>query len=82
MSERFIEQFHIITKCSGKLDCLVKEMLYMRMRKPVADPDLELRGGGWGGGLDLLALLAIFPPVISSFLPKIRGGGRPPRPLP
>ena len=31
--ERFIEQFHI-TKYSGKLDCLVKEMLYIRMRKP------------------------------------------------
>ena len=41
---------------------------------PVADPDLELRGGG-GGGLDLLAMAAIFPSVISSFLPKIRGGG-------
>ena len=25
--------------------------------------------------IDLLALPAIFPPVISSFLPKIRGGG-------
>ena len=33
---------------------------------PVADPDLELRGGG-GGGLDLLALSAIFPSVIFSF---------------
>ena len=32
--ERFIEQFHTITKCSGKFDCLVKEMLYIRMRKP------------------------------------------------
>ena len=30
---RFIEQFHTITKCSGKFDCLVKEMLYIRMRK-------------------------------------------------
>ena len=27
-----------------------------------------------GGGLDLLALSAFFPSVISSFLPKIRGG--------
>ena len=35
MPERFIEQFHIIAKCSGKLDCLVKEMLYIRMRKNV-----------------------------------------------
>ena len=33
MPERFIEQFHT-TKCSGKFDCLVKEMLYIRMRKP------------------------------------------------
>ena len=34
MPERFIEQFHIIEKCSGKFNCLVKEMLYIRMRKP------------------------------------------------
>ena len=34
MPERFIEQFHIIAKCSGKFDCLAKEMLYIRMRKP------------------------------------------------
>ena len=36
MPERFIEQFqfHIIAKCSGKFDCLVKEMLYIRVRKP------------------------------------------------
>ena len=35
MPERFIEQFHVITRvCNGKLDCLVKEMLYTRMRKP------------------------------------------------
>ena len=34
MPERFIEQFHTITKSSGKFDCLVKEMLYIRMRKP------------------------------------------------
>ena len=40
----------------------------------MADPDHELRGGG-GGNLDLLALPAIFPSVISSFLPKIKGGG-------
>ena len=36
----------------------------------VADPDLELNGGGGGGregGLDLLALLGFFPSVISSF---------------
>ena len=46
----------------------------------VADPYLELRGGGgveWGGGLDLLALSAIFPSVISSCFTqnKGRGGG-------
>ena len=34
MPERFIEQFHTIAKCSGKFDCLVKGMLYIRMRKP------------------------------------------------
>ena len=34
MPERFIEQFHIITKCNGKLDCFVKEMLYIRTSKP------------------------------------------------
>ena len=35
----------------------------------MADSDLELRGVGGGGkpGLDLLALPAIFPSVISSF---------------
>ena len=43
----------------------------------MADPDLELRGGN----LDLLAMAAIFLSVISSFLPKIRGGGGPPGPL-
>ena len=34
MPERVIEQFHIITKCSGKFDCFVEEMLHIRMRKP------------------------------------------------
>ena len=41
---------------------------------PVADPDLELRGGGGGrggGGLDLPSLVAFFSSVISSFLAKI-----------
>ena len=46
-----------------------------------ADPDLELRGGGGRGGLDLLALSAIFPSVVSSLLPKIRGPEHP-GPLP
>ena len=34
MPERLIEQFNVIAKCNGKFDCLVKEMLYIRMRKP------------------------------------------------
>ena len=34
MPERFIEQFNVIAKCSGKFDCLVKEMLYICMHKP------------------------------------------------
>ena len=45
-----------------------------RLAIAVADLDLELRGGP---GLDLLALLAFFPSVISSFLPKIRGAQAP-----
>ena len=47
----------------------------------MADPDLELRGRGGGGGeggLDLLALLAFFHSVISSFLTKITGAPGPP----
>ena len=41
----------------------------------VVDPDPELKGGnGRGGGLYLLALLAFFPSVISSFFPKNKGG--------
>ena len=42
-------------------------------------------GGSRPGGLDLLAMAAIFPSVISSFfVPKIRGGGGlgPPGPSP
>ena len=50
---------------------------------PVVDPDLELRRGG-GGGLDLLALLAFFPSVISSFFTQSKGweggGGAGPSP--
>ena len=38
----------------------------------VADPDLKLRGGP---GLDILALSAIFPSVISSFSTQNKGGG-------
>ena len=38
----------------------------------MADPDLELMGEG---GLDLLAMAAIFPSVISSFFTQNKGGG-------
>ena len=47
----------------------------------MADPDLELRRGG-GGGLDLLALSAIFPSVISFFFTQSKGGPGPPGPSP
>ena len=43
----------------------------------MADPDLELRGGG-GGGLDLLAMAAIFPSFISSLFTQNKGGSGPP----
>jgi len=53
---------------------------------PVADPDLELRGCGEGGGRGssvLIALPAFLPSVISSFITQNKGGGgSPPRPLP
>ena len=55
------------------------------MTFPVADQDPELRGGGGGGaGLDLPAMAAIFPSVISSFITQNKegGGGGPPGPLP
>ena len=46
----------------------------------MADPGLELRGGGGGMGgggenLDLLALLPSFPSVISSLFIQNKGGG-------
>ena len=46
----------------------------------MADPDLELRGGG--PGFDLLALLAFLPSVIFSFFTQIKGGVGGPGPLP
>ena len=51
---------------------------------PVADPDLELRGGGvgGGGGLDFIALLTLFPSVISFFFTQIKGDPGPPGPSP
>ena len=50
----------------------------------MADPDLELKGAGGGGGgsLDLLAMAAIFPSVISSFFTQNKGGGSPGPPGP
>ena len=47
--------------------------------KTVVDADLELRRGGGGGvgcGLDLLALLAFFSSVISSFFIQTKEVGR------
>ena len=46
----------------------------------VADPYLELRGGGGGSVLDLLAMAAIFLSVISSLLTQNKGGGGGPGP--
>ena len=52
-------------------DLLSERHALEKSKNTVADPDLELRGGGGGrGGLDLLALSAIFPSVISFFHPK------------
>ena len=45
----------------------------------MADPDLELRRGG-GGGVDLLALPAFLPSVIS-FFTQNKGAGCPGPPL-
>ena len=47
-------------------------MCLMLIQQSEADPDLELRGVC---GLDLLALLAFFPSVISSFFTQDKGGG-------
>ena len=42
----------------------------------MADPDLELRGGGGELGYHLLALLAFLPSAISSFFcPRKKGRG-------
>ena len=30
----FLEQFHMLTNCANKFDCLINEMLFMRKRKP------------------------------------------------
>ena len=49
----------------------------------VADPDLEVRGRGGGvPGLDLLAMAAIFPSVITSLFTQNKRGPGPPRALP
>ena len=45
----------------------------------MADPDLEVGGKEEGaGGFVLLALPAILPSIISSFIPNIRVGSGPP----
>ena len=54
---------------------MVFKLLHRYLTFTVADPDLELRGAP---GLDLLAMAAIFPSVISSFFTQNKGGGRPP----
>ena len=49
----------------------------------IADLDLMGVGGrGWGGGFDLLALVAFLPSFVTTFLPKIRGSGPPDSPDP
>ena len=47
-----------------------------KSKHAVADPDLELRGGGggWVASFDLLALLALLSSVISSFFTHNKGG--------
>ena len=30
----FLEQFHVLTKCSSKFNCLINEMLFIRKLKP------------------------------------------------
>ena len=48
--------------------------------RPVADPDLVLRGEGGGGGVVLLALLTFSCSVISSFITqnnRVRGQSHP-----
>ena len=64
------------------LPCLFIDAIIIPLSRngAVADPDLELRGGGRGGGLDLLAMAAIFPSVISSFFTQNKGGGGGPLP--
>ena len=42
----------------------------------MADPDLELRGGG-GGGFLSFTLPAFLPSAIFFFLPEKKGGGSP-----
>ena len=30
----FLEQFHVLAKCTNKFDCLIREMLFIRKLKP------------------------------------------------
>ena len=56
--------YHYISWCLGER--------FAATYNPMADLDLELR---MGPGLDLLALSAIFPSVISSFITQNKGEG-------
>ena len=70
-----ISSIYLLHPCSYYHNYLA---FYLCSVRSVADPHLELSGAGGAGGLDFLALLAFFPSVISSFLPK-KGGARVPR---
>ena len=41
------EQFHVLTKCTNKFDCLIKEMLFIRKLKP--SPKRANRFDSWEG---------------------------------
>ena len=32
--QRFLEQFHVLAKCTNKFDCLIHEALFIRKLKP------------------------------------------------
>ena len=64
---------------STEMHYITSRYIFLRyMHTAVADPDLELLGGG-GGVVNLLALLAFSLLSFRLFLPKIRGNRPPPR---